>query len=393
MGEDILFIEMEKYIRAKYEEGRFMTSTWTRLMAAPWSHRAIQWYWRLGAPWSTKEDTEWNAWLAGLQSSSEVQSSPTVDQQNQQSGSSVEIASSKMSLQQMFECLTAHGCTDLSSRLNSDPRSYTVISGGAFGDVYSGKLRDGTAIAIKALRNHLLSQDMGPKYLKRAMRELYIWSKAKHENVQELMGVSIFQERLGMISPWMANGNLEEYLRNAPSANRLMLCTQVANGLSYLHSIDMIHGDLKASNVLVDKNGNAKISDFDHSILSGAVGCTLAFTETSNKGGGTTRWMAPELLRSSTDGCETRSKEADVYALGMDQQEITTGKVPYVEYPLDAGVYWAIYKGELPTRPSDFSPPWMWGILKSCWDHERTARPPAATVHNQLGNPVSSEGL
>ncbi|KAF8594853.1 hypothetical protein BDV93DRAFT_409078, partial [Ceratobasidium sp. AG-I] len=54
----------------------------------------------------------------------------------------------------------------------------------------------------------------------RAMRETYVWSKARHENVQELSGVIMFQGHLGMVSPWMENGNLQKYLEANPEVER-----------------------------------------------------------------------------------------------------------------------------------------------------------------------------
>ncbi|KAG8740916.1 hypothetical protein FRC10_003575 [Ceratobasidium sp. 414] len=224
------------------------------------------------------------------------------------------VASSRMSVQEMFECLIRHGCTNLSSQIDSGGQPSSAIAGGGFGDIYRGRLRDGTTVAIKALRHHLLAQDTSRKALKvgypppgarlwsfiddlfrakRAMRELYVWSKTKHENVQQLLGVVVFQGHLGMVSPWMDNGNLEEYIRKYPGADRYGL-----------------------RNVLVDRDGMAKLSDFDHSILSN---CTLSFTETTNVGGGTLRWMAPELLLSDDDeeAAAARTTQTDVYALGM----------------------------------------------------------------------------
>ena len=55
------------------------------------------------------------------------------------------------------------------------------------------------------------------------MRETYIWSKARHENVQELTGVIMFQGLLGMVSPWMENGNLQKYLEANPEIDRYPL--------------------------------------------------------------------------------------------------------------------------------------------------------------------------
>ncbi|KAG9116812.1 hypothetical protein FRC07_007440 [Ceratobasidium sp. 392] len=278
-------------------------------------------------------------------------------------GTSVELASSRM--------------------INFTRQSFIAIAGGGFGDIYRGKLQDGTTVAIKALRHHILLQDAAPKALKRAMRELYTWSKAKHKNVQELLGVITFQGQLGMISLWMDNGNLEEYIQKCPDVDRRDLCSQVANGVAYLHGIGMVHGDLKARNVLVDQNGVARLSDFDHSILSN---CTLLFTETTNVGGGTLRWMAPELLLSCEEDDATltrRSKQTDVYALGMTMLEIVTGRVPYAEYKVDRTIIRALDKMQFPNRPKEVSSEWMWSLFEACWDHDPEARPPASWVCDQ----------
>lgn len=55
------------------------------------------------------------------------------------------------------------------------------------------------------------------------MRELYMWSKLKHPNIQNLIGVIMFQERFGMVSLWMEHGNLQDYLRTHHDVNRYQL--------------------------------------------------------------------------------------------------------------------------------------------------------------------------
>ncbi|KAF8595206.1 kinase-like protein, partial [Ceratobasidium sp. AG-I] len=98
-------------------------------------------------------------------------------------------------------------------------------------------------------------------------RELYHWSKLKHQNVLELLGVALFQGQLSMVSPWMANGTLQEYIAKNRHVDRWGLSLQVAAGLTYIHQQGMVHGDLKAMNILVSDDGIAKIADFGSSVM------------------------------------------------------------------------------------------------------------------------------
>ncbi|KEP46202.1 tyrosine kinase catalytic domain protein, partial [Rhizoctonia solani 123E] len=218
------------------------------------------------------------------------------------------------STQQVFDCLIDSGCIDLSSKMNTSQDTARIVSGGGFGDIWMGHLHDGEKVAIKAWRSNTLEQ-FNYKTMKRAARELFYWSRMEHRNIHQLKGVIMFKgEYLGMVSEWMENGNLHEYLRRHPtgSANRYQLCLDVASGLEYMHGRSTVHGDLKAANVLVSSDGIARLSDFDFSVMSEAS--SLVFTESSNTRTGSIRWTAPEML---LEEAPKRTKQADVYALGM----------------------------------------------------------------------------
>ncbi|CAE6475609.1 unnamed protein product [Rhizoctonia solani] len=206
-----------------------------------------------------------------------------------------------MSTQQIFDCL-----------MDTKQETAMIASGGGFGDIWKGKLHDGGKVAIKAWRTSTLGQ-CDYKTLKRAARELFYWSRMEHPNIHRLQGVIMFRDQyLGMVSEWMENGNLHEYLRKQPSADRYQLCIHVASGLEYMHSCNTVHGDLKALNVLVSSDGVAKLSDFDFSIMSEAS--TLVFSESSNSRLGSLRWTAPEMLLEEVP---KRTTQSDIYALGM----------------------------------------------------------------------------
>ncbi|CUA75823.1 putative WD repeat-containing protein alr2800 [Nostoc sp, PCC 7120] [Rhizoctonia solani] len=287
-----------------------------------------------------------------------------------------QIVSGEMSTQQMFKCLTASGCVDLSSHM--DPRQETamIVSGGGFGDIWMGQLHDGGKVAIKAWRTNALG-NCDYKTLKRAARELYCWSRMDHPNIHRLQGVIMLRgQYLGMVSEWMDNGNLHEYIRKHPDADRFKLCVDIALGLEYMHSINTVHGDLKAANILVSSNGVAKLSDFDFSVMSEMT--SLVFSESSNLRTGSLRWMAPELLL--VEETRTRTTESDVYALGMTMLEILTGDVPYPDRRTDFAVLMTVQRGMLPTRPikrlgDDRKGNMMWDLLVQCWNREPGDRP------------------
>ncbi|KAG8711851.1 hypothetical protein FRC08_015350 [Ceratobasidium sp. 394] len=157
------------------------------------------------------------------------------------------VISRNMSIAETLDIIRAHGCPDITGSLKKSWSSNLFpIRRGGFGDIYQGVLNPhGEKVAIKCSRYTPPSTDEARESLKEFSRELYIWWKLRHENVIKLHGFAQFHGRVGMVSPWMANGNVMEYIGARPSVNRYCLCSQVANGLEYLHAQNIIHGDLK----------------------------------------------------------------------------------------------------------------------------------------------------
>ena len=91
---------------------------------------------------------------------------------------------------------------------------------------------------------------------------------------------------------------------------------QVLEGLEYLHLNNLVHGDIKGANVLLDKKGDAKIADFGNSKNIFAEELSL----------GTTRWMAPEVMREGRV-----SRQSDIWSFGCLMLEMITGQAPYHE--------------------------------------------------------------
>ncbi|KEP44923.1 tyrosine kinase family catalytic domain protein [Rhizoctonia solani 123E] len=268
--------------------------------------------------------------------------------------------------------------------MDTQQKTAMIVSGGGFGDIRMGRLHSGGKVAIKTWRTNTL-EGCEYKTLKRAGRELFLWSKMEHPNVHRLQGVIMFRDQyLGMVSEWMDNGNLHEYLRKNPGADRYQLCIHIAAGLEYMHTRSTVHGDLKAANVLVSSEGVARLSDFDFSIMSEVS--SLVFSESSNSRTGTLRWLAPELLLEEV---RSRTTQSDVYALGMTMLEIFTGDVPYPNCRTEIGVIRTVERGTLPTRPTEYfgddqKGDMMWQLLLRCWNRDVSERPSSRQVLDTL---------
>ncbi|KAG8793743.1 hypothetical protein FRC12_001753 [Ceratobasidium sp. 428] len=291
------------------------------------------------------------------------------------------VISSSMSISDIVTSLASHGCRNLSQQLDASSFSPRPVSRGGFSEIYFGRLYDGMPVAIKTIFIHSNDHDQERKYLKRTARELYTWSKCNHVNVASLLGLAAFREQIVMVSAWMENGDLRTYVNKNPAADRLNLCTQVADGLAYLHSIGIIHGDLKGPNVLISKEGVATVIDFGNAVLEDS---TLQFTEEATSQKISIRWTAPEILRGGK-----HSAEADMYALGMTILETFTGKAPHFEKN-DRAVIQAITRHENPERPQESIPTssvWgdsLWDLLVQCWDNVPERRPTAIKARDLM---------
>ncbi|KAF8600010.1 kinase-like protein [Ceratobasidium sp. AG-I] len=303
------------------------------------------------------------------------------------------------------------GLKDYSTRLQEAENAPTEpIARGGFSNIYRVTLQDGSELAVKCLRN----TNSQYKQVKQTIRELSTWSELRHKSVAELLGLALFQDQLAMVSTWNKKGNVIQYIEREPVIDRYELCKQVVTAVIYLHKLDVVHGDLKGANILVSDDGTLQLADFGLAVMHDA---TVQFSKSSNEiGGGTLRWMAPELVFGneaeddltgqtawSMDDTLTRAKESqdeeemapilcketDIYALGMTMLETLTGKRPFKELEKDTSVILALSKGKRPHRPkrildqSRRGAP-FWDILQKCWSQSPADRPTANEVNRLM---------
>ncbi|KAJ7115954.1 kinase-like domain-containing protein [Mycena epipterygia] len=254
--------------------------------------------------------------------------------------------------------------------------------GGTFGDIYRASYQ-GQDVALKRIR--VFQRDAGRhKIRQRFCREALLWQRLENPFVLPFTGIDAesFPSFLCMVSPWMRHGTILKHLAENGNANVERRLFEIAQGLAYLHSQQIIHGDLRGSNILVNDEWHACLADFGLAVFSDAT----AATHTSNHGG-SVRWMGPELHYPQSCGLETfqRTYASDVYSFACVCVELYTGKAPFSEISHDAAVMLRVLKNERPPRPYDASGQDMmsdalWTLVQQCWSHDVAERPSMARV-------------
>ncbi|KAF9265052.1 hypothetical protein L218DRAFT_924853 [Marasmius fiardii PR-910] len=278
---------------------------------------------------------------------------------------------------------------DLTGKVTRDGR-FPEAHGG-FADVWKGTWHDGcheVKVAVKVLRSRLGTPEMEEKMKKRLEKELRVWKKLDHPNVVALYGtVSDFGPYESMVCPWLDNGTVSHYMERCGDilsmTDRLRLLCEVAEGLEYLHSFGIVHGDLTGCNVLVDSEGRASLGDF------GLSGLMADFHEGhfSSNFGGAVRWADASFYRLDyeEDQMPKLSTHSDIYSLGSVILEILSGRIPYHYVRSDAQVVIELHKGNKPRRPApSFVTDSQWVLIVKCWADVPKERPSVKQALQEL---------
>ncbi|OAY28761.1 hypothetical protein MANES_15G092500v8 [Manihot esculenta] len=221
------------------------------------------------------------------------------------------------------------------------------IGEGGFGSVYKGRLKDGTAAAIK-----VLSAD-SRQGVREFLTEIKLIADVEHENLVKLYGCCVEENNRILVYGYLENNSLAQTLLGGSHSSiqfswptRCKICIGVAQGLAFLHEEvqpHIVHRDIKASNILLDRDLMPKISDFGLAKLFPAN-----MTHISTRVAGTAGYLAPEY---AIRGQLTR--KADIYSFGVLLLEIVCGRsntnrrLPPEEQYLLERVWQTHVKGEL----------------------------------------------
>ncbi|CAH1413956.1 unnamed protein product [Lactuca virosa] len=190
---------------------------------------------------------------------------------------------------------------------------------GGFGYVYKGCLDDGTEVAVKELK---IGGGQGEREF---TAEVEIIGRIHHRYLVSLVGYCVSENNRLLVYEYVPNNTLYFHLHGSEVvldwSTRVKVASGAARGIAYLHEDchpRIIHRDIKSSNILLDKNFEARVSDFGLAKLAADLG-----THITTRVMGTFGYMAPEYASSGK-----LTEKSDVYSFGVVLLELITGRKP-----------------------------------------------------------------
>lgn len=246
-----------------------------------------------------------------------------------------------------------------------------VLGEGGMGIVFRATRDDGAVVALKVLRPEL-SDDEG--YRRRFDREGRIASTLAHRHLVEVVDMGEADGWTYLASRFVPGESLAERLERdgpLPVPDVVRLAAEVGTALDTLHSNELVHRDVKPSNVMLAEDG-AELTDFG--VARGVADTVLT---APGRVVGTLDYLAPEVIRG-----QTAAPPADVYALGCLLYECVAGRPPFGSLPFaDAA------RAHLADEPEDPSPARrdlpreFWTALRQGLAKDPDDRPPTATAY------------
>ncbi|KAF8209611.1 kinase-like domain-containing protein [Mycena galopus ATCC 62051] len=264
---------------------------------------------------------------------------------------------------------------------------------GGFSDVYRGQYTRAsqahrntcftTEIAVKVLRvTEKCNLERALKHLK---KEATVWTQLDGIHIAKFYGVALVGDRPALVLEWCNQGTATDFLRGKSLDERLRVIQSLAAGLAYVHSRNVVHGDLKGSNVLINNKGYAVLSDFG---LSRTLERHTGHTTSTYSAAGSLNWSSPELIRPWLFETEARVKTlaSDVWAFACTVYELLTDTMPYASSPSQTIFQIAQTIDQhitpleaLPAQPAEI-PDRIRAMLELCWAPQPAERISMAEV-------------
>ncbi|KAF7973154.1 hypothetical protein HWV62_15933 [Athelia sp. TMB] len=271
---------------------------------------------------------------------------------------------------------------DVSGRVEITKGHAGVLGYGRYGPIYHGLYRrssgEQTPVAVRTLS---CAPHDRSRVEERFYREIYKWKQvSQHENVAEFVGIVKTPHDPPYVVSLLYKNILLEY-SSIHTELRLQLAKDIARGLDSIHGNDIVHGNLKAENVVVLKSGHAQIAGFGIASIPGILGSTNTDI----------RHTAPELLPSNRHVAVEPTKEGDVFSLGILLLQLFDGhadSLPYNHVPSHEHeiLHRAILEREERPRRGNygFISDNRWSLIESCWATNPASRPKVVQTASQV---------
>ncbi|CAM4940214.1 unnamed protein product [Rotaria socialis] len=262
-----------------------------------------------------------------------------------------------------------------------DLESEELIGQGGFADVYRGTwLSQHHRVAIKEIRITHLMDDVRQDFL----YEISAMCKIRFDHVLNIFGACIEPNYYAIVVEYMSLGSLFNVLQKKQPhlswPDRWSIALQMTKGVNYLHSMSILHRDIKSLNFLMEKAVDGyliKICDFGLAKIRQETSRQTADSHQQRVSVGTLQWKAPEVLKFGKP-----SKASDVYSLGIVFWELATERIPYEELD-EATISQGVKAGERLKIPSDVPHDYT-SLISNAWSQEPSDRPTSEQLIQQI---------
>ncbi|MEW6050740.1 MAG: serine/threonine-protein kinase [Candidatus Zixiibacteriota bacterium] len=205
------------------------------------------------------------------------------------------------------------------------------IGQGGIAEIYKGRQESlNRDVAIKVLSGKLIND---PDIVRRFERESLVIAKLSHPNIVHIIDRGKAGGRYYFVMEYVDGASFREVIdsQKIPLNVKLDVVVQVCKALDYAHKNGVVHRDIKPTNVLIDRQGNARVADFG---IAQIVGMPDTEVTSGDVIMGTMAYMSPEQKISSTNVDQT----TDLYSLGIIIYEILTGRKPQGRFKLPSEI-------------------------------------------------------
>ncbi|WMT17901.1 Stk1 family PASTA domain-containing Ser/Thr kinase [Parageobacillus toebii] len=208
----------------------------------------------------------------------------------------------------------------IGKRLNDRYKIISLIGGGGMANVYLARDiildRD---VAVKVLRFDFANDE---QFIKRFHREAQAATSLNHENIVTIYDVGEDEGIYYIVMEYVRGYTLKQYIHQhapLPVPKALHIMEQLTSAIAHAHENGVIHRDIKPQNILIDENGDVKVTDFGIAVARSSTTITQ-----TNSVLGSVHYLSPEQARGGI-----ATEKSDIYSLGIVMFELVTGRLPF----------------------------------------------------------------